>query len=137
VRYSLSLQKLSKARPARSTQGTGSVEQLGQDPSGCHLHRGAKAVPQHSVHRSSQKRAALPRVLSHTGLQAPRRDKLQPEIEKPTNTRDNQMAKGKHNNHTKKPRLLGIIKTKFSPHSKSWIPQQTGKARFGFKNHIS
>ena len=35
-----------------------------------------------------------------TGLQAHRRDKLQPETARPTNTRDNQMAKGKHKNPT-------------------------------------
>jgi hypothetical protein len=35
-----------------------------------------------------------------TGFQAHRRDKPQPETAKPTNTRDNQMAKGKCKNLT-------------------------------------
>ena len=35
-----------------------------------------------------------------TGLQAHRRDKLKPEKTMPTNTRDNQMVKGKHKNLT-------------------------------------
>ena len=33
----------------------------------CHLHLGAKAVPQPSVHRSHQERAGLPGVLSLLG----------------------------------------------------------------------
>jgi hypothetical protein len=35
-----------------------------------------------------------------TGLQAHRRDKLHPETARPTNTRDNQMAKGQNKKHT-------------------------------------
>jgi hypothetical protein len=54
-------------RPARSTQDTGTVEQLGQDPSSHHLHPGTKAVPQPSVHRFNQKRAGLPGLLSLLG----------------------------------------------------------------------
>ena len=37
----------------------------------------------------------------------------------------------------RKPRLLGIIKTQFSHHSKSWIHHHTGKTRLGSKNHFS
>jgi hypothetical protein len=33
----------------------------------------------------------------------------------------------------KKPRPLGIIRTQYAYHSKSWIPQNTQKARLGFK----
>jgi hypothetical protein len=33
-----------------------------------------------------------------TGFQDQRREKLKPEIERPTNTRDNKMVKGKHKN---------------------------------------
>ena len=43
------------------------MEQQGQDPSGLHLHTGAKAIPQPSVHRSHQERAGLPEVLSLSG----------------------------------------------------------------------
>jgi hypothetical protein len=35
--------------------------------------------------------------------------------------------------YQQKPRLHGIIRTHFSHLSKSWIPQHTRKARFGFK----
>ena len=68
----------------------------------------------------------LTRAYRPTGGKAPARDSK-------TNTGDNQMTKGKHKNHQQKPRLLGIIRTQFSHHSKSWILQHTGKARFRFK----
>jgi hypothetical protein len=62
------------------------VEQLGQDPSSLHLYLGAWAVPK-----------ALPGSTRSvdTGLQAKRRDKLQPETARPNDTKDNQMAKDK------------------------------------------
>ena len=50
-----------------SSQGTGTVEQLGQDPSDRHLHPGAWAVPQLTVHGSCQERAGLTRVLLFSG----------------------------------------------------------------------
>jgi hypothetical protein len=56
----------------------------------------AWAVSQPSVDQFHQERAGLPEVL--TGLQAHRRDKLQTETARPTNTRDNQMAEGTHKN---------------------------------------
>jgi hypothetical protein len=43
------------------------------------------------------------------------------------------MARGKHRNINNKARLLGIVRTQFSHHVKSWIPHHTGKATFGFK----
>jgi hypothetical protein len=46
-----------------------------------------------------------------------RKDRLQTDIVRAGSTRDNQMAGGKH----KKIRLLGIIRTQFSHHSKPWI----------------
>jgi hypothetical protein len=47
----------------------------------------------------AQERAGLARS-ADTGLQADRRDKLQPETARTTNTKDNQMARGKHKNIT-------------------------------------
>jgi hypothetical protein len=48
------------------------------------------------------------------------------------NTRDNQMARGKHNYiSNRNTRLLAIIRTQFPHHNKSWIYHHTGKARFG------
>ena len=83
--------------PARSTQDTGAVDQLGQGPSSCHLHPGAWTVPQTSVLRVLPGESWSPRRAdSQAGLQVHKWDKLKAEKEKPNNTRDNQMAKGKH-----------------------------------------
>ena len=49
----------------------------------------------------AQERAGFPRsgdTTKITSAQANRRDKLQSETARPTNTRDNQMARGKHKN---------------------------------------
>jgi len=35
-----------------------------------------------------------------------------------------------------KPRLLGILRAKFSQQSKYWISEHTGKARFRLKSHF-
>jgi hypothetical protein len=44
------------------------------------------------------------------------------------------MAGGKHKNiSNRNPSLLGIIRTQFSHHSKSWIHHHTRKARFRSK----
>ena len=79
---------------ARSTQGIQSVEQLGQRSSGCHLYQGARQL--HSLLCKDRAR----RELVSQELQALRKDKLQLETARPTNTRDSQMVKGKHNNPT-------------------------------------
>jgi hypothetical protein len=50
--------------PLRSTQATEAAEQLGQGPTGLHLHPGDEAVPQSSVHCSFQERSGLPGVLT-------------------------------------------------------------------------
>ena len=71
----------------------------------------------------SRRELVYPGVLTQTDLQ-----EGQSETVIHTNTRDNQMVKGKQ-----KPRLLGNITTQFSHHSKFWIPHHTGKARVGFK----
>lgn len=42
--------KMFKTGTARSTQATGAVDQLGQGPFSLHLHPGAGAIPQPSVH---------------------------------------------------------------------------------------
>jgi hypothetical protein len=66
-----------------------------------------------------------------TGLQTHRSNKLQQEKARKSNTRDNRMVKGKCKKQT--PRLLGTIRSQFSHNELSWIPQQTGKARYRFK----
>ena len=71
-----------------------------------------------------------------TGLQAHRTDKLQPETARPTNTRDNQMVKGKGKNLTNRNQGDMIIRTQFSHDSKSWIPQHTRKADLDLKPHL-
>jgi hypothetical protein len=69
-----------------------------------------------------------------TGLQTPRRDKLQPETARSSNTRDYQMAKDKLKKlNQQKPILIGIIRTQYFHHSKYWLPQHSRKARFRFK----
>jgi hypothetical protein len=73
----------------------------------------------------TQERAGLPRSADTpkiTSSQAHWRDKLQSETVKQTNTRVNQVPRGKCKN-------LGIIRTQFSDHSKTWIRQHTEKAR--------
>ena len=67
---------------------------------------GSRDTPEPSVH-SPQGESDLPTMHSlssseskDTGLQAQRRNKLQPETTIPTSTRDKQMVKGKHNNPT-------------------------------------
>ena len=53
------------------------------------------------------------------GLQAHRRDKLKPETARPTNTRDNQMVKGKGQEpYQQKARLQGIVRTQLFHDSK-------------------
>ena len=62
-------------------------EQLGQKSSCHHLH-------QTLLEESWSSRS------TDTGLQAHKRDKLQPEMARPTSSRDNQMAKTKHKSPT-------------------------------------
>ena len=53
--------------------------------------------------------------IDDTGLQANRRDKLKPETARTTNTRDNQMAKGKHKNLTNRNQGCMVISELSSP----------------------
>jgi hypothetical protein len=56
------------------------------------------------------------------------------QIAKPTNTRDIQMMKGKCKNFTNRNQGYMASSEPSSPTTaKSWIPQHTEKARFGFK----
>jgi hypothetical protein len=48
-----------------------------------------------SLYTGPKRRELVPRS-ANTGLQAHRRDNLQPEMSRPINIRDNQMMKGKH-----------------------------------------
>jgi hypothetical protein len=58
-----------------------------------------------------------------------RKDRLQSDIPKLHSIRDNQIVGGKRKNISNKPRLLGIVRTQFSHHRKSWIHYHSGKAR--------
>jgi hypothetical protein len=85
------------------------------------------------MHRSGQERAGVPGVLTQayrltgrTGSSQRQQEDLTPEITRwqkaytrilPTETKTTGF----------------IIRTKYSHHSESWIPQHTGKATFGFK----
>jgi hypothetical protein len=74
---------VTKAGPARSTQATGAVEQLGQGPSSLHLHPGAGAILQPPLHRSSQGRSAgleAYRPTGGTSSNQRQQDQLTPEI---------------------------------------------------------
>ena len=73
-------------------------------------------TPQKSV--TEERRS--PRV-AEIGLQAHRRGKHQPVTAGPTNTKDNQVAKGKHRNIANRNQSNGTIKTQLSHNSKSWI----------------
>jgi hypothetical protein len=59
-----SLQWLSKAGPARSTQATEETEKLRQRSSCLHLHQGGGAIPQPSVYWSCKERDDLQKVLT-------------------------------------------------------------------------
>jgi hypothetical protein len=68
-------------------QGTATVQQLGKDPFGCHLHLGAEAVPQTYVHRLHWERDGLPGVLTQayrptgrTSSSQRQQDHLTPEV---------------------------------------------------------
>ena len=64
IHIRFSLRCLSKVGPLRRAQATEAAEQLGQCPTGLHLHSGGKAVSQPSVHWSCQERAGLQGVLT-------------------------------------------------------------------------
>jgi hypothetical protein len=80
-----------------------------QDHSCPHLCPRAKVVPQTSLPKSSPERVGLPRsadIPKKTSLRAHRREKLQSETIRPTNTRDERQAQ---ETKQEKLRLLGII----------------------------
>jgi hypothetical protein len=103
-----------------------------QGPSCLHLHLGGEAVAQSSVHWSCQERAGLPGVLTQayrlTGGKRSSQRKQEHLIPKIT-----WWWKTNARILPTETRLLGIIRTQYKHHSKSRIPQHTGKARFGFK----
>jgi hypothetical protein len=102
---------------------------MGQHSTGLHLHPGSGAVPQPWVYYSCQERAGLPGALTQAYILTGKT-----ETARTSNTRDYQKAKGQtQESYQQKPRLLGSIRNHFSHHSETWIPQHTGKARFGFK----
>jgi hypothetical protein len=84
-------------------------------------------VPQLCIPKYLLERTGLPGILTHRLVGG---DKSQSETARPANTRDNQMARDKGKKHKQqKPRLLDIIRTQFSYHSKPWILQYTRKVR--------
>lgn len=93
MRQPLFLQKLSSTETERSTHGSGTLEWLGKDPSGLHLHAALRLF--HSPPNTSSAKKELVsqecwhRLIDLQEGQAPVRDS------KTTNTRDNCMAKGK------------------------------------------
>jgi hypothetical protein len=69
-----------------------------------------------------------------TSLQVHRRDKLKPETARTSITTDYQMAKGKCKNLTKRNQgYMSSSEPSSSITASPGYPQQTGKARFGFK----
>ena len=128
VSFPLSLPCLSRLELARSTQSTGTVEQLGQVLSYLYLHPGARAFPHPSVNRSCQERAGLSGVLTQVyrptgGSSSSQRqqDQLTLEITR--------WQKASARNLPTETKSIWHHQS----HSKSWIPQHTRKARFRFK----
>jgi hypothetical protein len=117
VRPPLLLKFLSQEGQAQNHQDTGAKNSWKQDPSGFHLHLC------HSSPYPNPGKNWSPR---NTDAWACRRDKPQLETERPVNTRDNQLVRGK----TISNRNQGII---ISQHSKSWIPHHTRNASLWFK----
>ena len=111
------------------------VEQMRQCSFCLHLHPGAGAVPQPSVHGPA--RVSWSPRSADTDLQAHRRDKLNPETARPTNTPDNQMAKGK-------PKYLTNRKKATWHHQDPVLTQEQvldtptyRKSKIWIENHIS
>jgi hypothetical protein len=75
------------------------VEKLGKDPSSQHLHT-ENGLFQSPLYTSSGSRESWSLRSVDTGLQTHRRNKLQLETSRISNTRDNKMAKGKCKNVT-------------------------------------
>jgi hypothetical protein len=118
--------------PARSTQTEGAVEQLGKGPLCIHLHPGAGAVPCPSLECSWQGWAPLLRVLTQayrpiggTSSSQRQQEQLTPEITR--------WQKANTRNLPKEIKATWRHQNPVLHNSKSWIPQHTWKARFGFK----
>jgi hypothetical protein len=105
---------LAQEGPSQSHQDTGTKNQLGTESFW------SLSVPQSwpcitVVHPQIPPRENW--SSRNTDTQACRRDEPKSETARPTNTRDNQMTKGKHKHKQQKLRLLGIIRTQFSHHN--------------------
>ena len=86
-------------------------------------------MPQHSVPGESWSRTG-----AEAGFQAHMRDNHQPETAKPTNTRDNQIVKGKYRNVTNRNQgNMAPSKLNSPTTTCPEYPYTTEKARFGFK----
>jgi hypothetical protein len=68
-----------------------------------------------------------------TGLQTHRRNKLHPETPRNQTIEIIRWQNAETESYKQKPRLLGTIRTQFSHHNKSWVPQHSRKARCGLK----
>ena len=72
-----------------------------------------------------------------TGLQAHRRDKFQSETARPTNIRDNQMAKGKHKNPTNGNQGYWAVSEPSSPTTTSpRYPNTQEKKKLDLKSYL-
>jgi hypothetical protein len=117
----------------RSTWDTRTVEQIRQDPPDSRLHPEPGQF-QSPLYPSSTRKQLAPRS-ADKGLQIHRRNKLQPKTARTSNTRDNQMAKGKCKNLTNRNQdyLASSEPIYHLSYHRTLVPQNTGKARFGFK----
>ena len=124
-------QSISKT-PPRSAQVAEAAEQLGQGPTGLHLHPGGGAVPYPSVHWSCQETAGHPGVLTQayrsiggTSSSQRQQDHLTPEITR--------WQKANIRILPTESKITWHHQNPVFPPQQSWIPQHTGKAKFGFK----
>jgi hypothetical protein len=92
----------------------------------------AWAFPEPAVHRFHQERAGLPGVLTQAYRPTGGTSSSQRQLEH-QNQRSPDGEWQMQESYQQKPRFLGTIRTQFSQHIKSWIPQHTGKARCKFK----
>ena len=110
---------------------TRTKEQPGTGSFGFRLHRGA--MPQIFIPKSLLKRIGLPGVLT----QACRRDKPQSETERPANTRDNQMERGKGKNISNRNQGYLASSEPSSPMTASpGYPNTPEKQDFDLKSHL-